>query len=74
MSAESSSPPQVPELKPVFDYPEYWLGQVRIISDMERRGALTRAQMVTEIHNIVDAMAKNEQRKIYRLERILSTK
>lgn len=57
--------------QPTEDFPEYWLGQIATISDMERRGALTKSQMVSEVNRIVEAMRDHDREKARRAERIL---
>lgn len=61
-------------VKPPTDYPEYWLGQVKIVSQMEQSGTLTRSQMISEIHRIVKAMDEHGEDQKRRMEKILKAK
>ena len=53
------------------DYPQYWLGQLTMVSDMERSGKMTKAQMVSEVNRIIGAMRNHDVKKALRAERIL---
>lgn len=49
-----------PEIqKTVADSPEFWLGQVKAVTDMEQNGALTKAKIVTEIRRIMKRMTQH---------------
>lgn len=58
--------PLVEAPRPVADFPEYWLGQLKTIDDQERKGVLTKAQMVSEIHRVIDALREWDKHKITR--------
>lgn len=52
--------------KPVADFPEYWLGQLRAIDGQERSGVLTRAQFIKEVHRVMDELRYWENKKLLR--------
>lgn len=49
--------------QPIADAPEFWLGRIREVAQLERSGKLTKAQGMNRIRQVLQEMEEYDYRK-----------